>query len=181
AETGVTTMLMDEGLDTGPILLQRQIPIEPQDTGESLEQKLARLGAKLLLETLAAWEQERLTPQPQDDSRATLAPRIKKEDARIDWNRTAETIECAARGFIPWPVAHTQLRGTLVRIWRATVAPPGEGRPGATLAISSDGVLVGCGLGTRLLLLEVQAEGKKRMAADAFARGRRLALGDRWG
>jgi methionyl-tRNA formyltransferase len=179
-ETGVTTMLMDEGLDTGPILLKTKLPIEPDDTGETLESKLAPLGAELLLETLGSWQTGSISPQPQDDSLATLAPRIKKEDARVDWNLIAGEISCRVRGFVPWPIAFADLEGTNVKIHKSEVATPGKASPGETLAVDKGGVVVGCGNRTRLRLIEVQAEGKKRMAADAFARGQRLAVGTMW-
>jgi methionyl-tRNA formyltransferase len=173
-------MLMDEGLDTGPMLLKRQIPIHPEDTGGSLEEKLAPIGAELLLETLAAWERRELTPEPQDDTLATLAPRIKKENARIDWNQTAEEISCRIRAFHPWPVAFSVLEGKTVKIFGAVVDPPGAGDPGNISAIEPDGIIVGCGSGTRLRILELQAEGKKRMSASDFARGQRLVAGKRF-
>lgn len=180
-ETGITTMLMDEGLDTGAILLQKKIPIEPRDTGTILEDKLALLGAELILDTLDGWKAESIEPIPQDDSRATLAPRIKQDDALVDWQKPAVEIERAIRGFNPWPVAHTTLRGKTVKLWSAAVTPPGEASPAETISVGPDGILVGCGEGTRLRLLELQAEGKRRMAAAAFARGQRLAAGDQWG
>jgi len=174
-------MLMDEGLDTVPILLAKKIPIEPGETGESLEKKLAPLGAELLLQTLAAWEQNRLRPRPQDDSRATSAPRLRKEDARVDWSRRAEEIECRIRAFIPWPVAFTAIKGTTVKIFEAAIAPSENASPGETRSVDRQGILVACGSGTSLRLLVCQAEGGRRMAAAEFARGRRLTPGDLWG
>ncbi len=182
-ETGITTMLMDEGMDTGAILLQKKIPIEPEDTSSTLEDKLSLVGADLILETLTGWEANAIEPRPQDDSKATLAPRMKPEDALVDWNRSATEIECAIRGFDPWPVAHTTFRSKTVKLWRASVEPVGEGdgHPGEILSVSGEGLLVKCGRESYLRLLDVQAEGKKRMAANAFARGQRLTAGDRFG
>ena len=180
-ETGITTMLMDEGLDTGAILLQEKLPIEPDDTSATLEDKLAELGADLILETLDGWKAESIQAIPQDDGKATLAPRIKQNDAVVDWNGTAEEIERAIRGFIPWPVAHTTLHGKNVKLWSAAVTPSGDAAAGETISVGPEGILVGCGGGTRLRLLELQAEGKKRMAAAPFARGQHLSPGDRWG
>lgn len=180
-ETGITTMLMDEGLDTGAILLQRTIAIQPQDTAATMEDKLSVLGADLILETLEGWQADTIVPRPQDDSRATLAPRIKPEDALVDWKRSATEIECSIRGFNPWPVAHTTFRDKTLKLWQATVAPPGYTRAGEIVAISHDGILIGCGQDTRLRLTDVQAEGKKRMPADAFARGQHVEPGERWG
>jgi methionyl-tRNA formyltransferase len=182
-ETGITTMLMDEGLDTGAILLQRKVAIAPHDTSESLEDKLSRVGAEILLETLDGWMAGRVTPVPQDDSQATLAPRIKQEDAGIDWIREASEIACRIRGFVPWPVAHTKFRGKLVKLWSAAIAPPGppaNASPGEIISVGPDGILVECGNQTRLRLMELQAEGKKRMGAAEYARGQRLVPGDRW-
>jgi methionyl-tRNA formyltransferase len=179
-ETGVTTMLMDEGLDTGPILLTKKIPIDLEDTGESLETKLAPMGAELLVVTLAAWEAGRITPQPQDDSRATKAPLIKKEHGRVDWSLDAKEIACRVRAFIPWPVAHAEIEGKKVKIFETAIAAQSSGSPGETLSIDNNGVTIACGSGTSIRLIEVQAEGKKRMAADAFARGQRIAPGKFW-
>jgi methionyl-tRNA formyltransferase len=180
-ETGVTTMLMDEGMDTGPILLQRKTPIRPEDTGQSLEVRLAILGAELLMETVAAWEAGALKPIPQDSDRATLAPRIKKQDALIDWTLTAREIERRVRGFIPWPVAHSSLRGVEVKIWSASAVDGVSGTPGETLSIERDSVLVASGSASALRLRELQAEGKRRMSAGELARGFRLTPGERWG
>jgi methionyl-tRNA formyltransferase len=179
-ETGVTTMLMDEGLDTGPILLTREIPIDPEDTGESLETKLAPIGAELLIETLESWEAGDIAPQPQDDSQATKAPLIKKEHARVDWSLDAKEIACRVRAFIPWPVAHAELEGTKVKIYKAEVADQPSASVGKTLSVDDEGITVSCGSGTSVRLIEVQAEGKKRMAADAFARGQRITPGKFW-
>ncbi len=180
-ETGITTMLMDEGLDTGAILLQEKLSIQPHDTSRTLEDKLAQVGADLILETLGRWEAGSIAPIPQDNARATLAPRIKQVDALVNWNQTAVEIERALRGFIPWPVAHTTLGSKKIKLWSAAVAPSGEGATGETISMEPEGILVGCGGATRLLLVELQAEGKKRVAAAAFARGQRLSSGDRWG
>lgn len=181
-ETGVTTMLMDAGLDTGPTLLQRRVPIHSGDTGETLEKKLASLGADLLLETLEAWEARRIEPQNQDDTYASKAPRIRKEDAHIDWNLTAEEIDCRVRGFLPWPVAFTTLQGTTVKIWKASlVASTESAGPGETLSIDEHGIVVGCGASTSLRLIELQAEGRRRMSGAELARGKRLTPGTRWG
>ena len=180
-ETGITTMLMDEGLDTGAILLQEKLSIEPDDTSRTLEDKLARVGADLVLETLRRWGTGSITPIPQDDMRATLAPRIKQVDAFVNWNHTAVEIERAVRGFIPWPVAHTTVSGKKVKLWGAAVIPTDEATAGETISVDREGILVGCGGGTCLRLLELQAEGKKRMPATAFASGHHLSSGDRWG
>jgi len=173
-------MLMDEGMDTGPSLLTRKISIGPEDTGESLGEKMAPLGAELLLETLDAWEQGKITPQPQDDSLATKAPIIKKEHARIDWNLRADEIDRRIRAFKPWPGAYSEIEGATVKVHRAKVGTCSNRPPGETLVVDKDGIVVACGSGTGLRLVEVQAQGKKKMAADAFARGQRITPGTLW-
>lgn len=176
--TGVTTMLMDEGLDTGPVLLQREVAIDGEDTTESLEPRLAELGAELLMETLAQWERGVLVPAPQDDALASLAPRIKKEDARVAWSASAQDIACRVRAFRPWPVAFTELAGGELKIWRARAAALGHrSSPGTLLDVTAEGLLVACGDATSLLVTEVQAPGRGRLPAADFARGQRLAPG----
>ena len=179
-ETGVTTMLMDVGLDTGPILLQKKIGISEDDTGGTLEAKLALLGAELLLETLSRWELGHLTPIPQNDAKATLAPRIRKEEALVDWSHLATEIHCRVRAFDPWPVAFVPLADGVLRIWKTRVAAAGsaEADPGRILGIEREGLIVACGGRTALIVEQVQPAGKGRMSASAFARGKRLALGD---
>jgi methionyl-tRNA formyltransferase len=173
-------MLMDAGLDTGPILLQKEIAISEDDTGGTLEAKLAPLGAELLLETLTRWERGDLSPIPQDDARATLAPRIKKEEALVDWSRPATEIHCRVRAFDPWPVAFVPLDAGTLRIWKTRVAPVSgaEASPGRILGIEREELTVACGGRSALIVELVQPAGKGRMAASAFARGRRLAPGD---
>jgi methionyl-tRNA formyltransferase len=178
--TGVTTMLMDAGLDTGPILLAAEIRIDPEDTGGTLEKKLADRGASLLIETLPLWERGEVEPVSQDHSKATLAPRIKKEDALVDWSLSASEIGCRVRAFDPWPVAFVSLDNGPLRIWKArpASATTGDSRPGSVLAIETESLVVACGGRTSLSIEEVQPAGKGRMAAAAFARGRRLVRGD---
>lgn len=183
-ETGVTTMLMDEGLDTGPVLLQKAHPIASDDTGGSLEARLAPIGAQLLLSTLLLRENdsESLVPIPQDDSQASLAPRIKKEDALVDWSWEARQIHNRVRAFDPWPVAYVELETMPLKIWKtrlAAASPPSQrgALPGEILSIDENAVWIACGNGSRLGLEEVQAAGKSRLRAAEFARGRRLAPG----
>jgi methionyl-tRNA formyltransferase len=174
---------MDVGLDTGPILLQKAIAIADEDTGGTLEAKLAPLGAELLLETLSRGERGDLVPIPQDDAKATLAPRIRKEDALVDWRLPAGEIHNRVRAFDPWPVAFVPVdsggSGGL-RIWKTCVAAgrTTEAEPGAILAIEREGLTVACGGRSALTLEVVQPAGKGRMTASAFARGKRLAPGD---
>jgi methionyl-tRNA formyltransferase len=179
-ETGVTTMLIDAGLDTGPTLLARTEPIRGDDTADVLEARLAALGASVLLETLAGLEAGTLAAVAQDHERATQAPIIRKEDGGIDWTTPAPEIERRVRGFHPWPGASTTLAGRGLRVLRARVAE-GGGDPGSVVAVDRDGVHVACGAGTRLVLLDVQPESKRAMPASAFAQGARLAAGVRLG
>ena len=179
---GVTIMRMVEQMDAGPILLQREIPMAPDETQASLHDKLAELGAQALLEALDALARGVLHETPQDDSQATYTALIKKEDARIDWNQPAERIERMVRAYDPWPVAFTEFKGEELRIYRAAVEADSSGdvpEPGTIVGVKGP-PLVQCGRG-RLRLMEVQAAGRKRMKGDDFARGRRLAVGDRLG
>ena len=182
SETGVTTMLIDEGLDTGPTLVARRTPIGRDETAAELEPRLARLGAEALLETVRGLEDGTLRPVPQDHARATLAPLLKKEDGRIDWARPATQIACRARGFHPWPGAFALHEGRLLKVLRAReAAGHGPAEPGTVLSVGPDGIGVACGDGTRLLLLEVQPESRRAMAATAWAAGARLRPGARLG
>ena len=178
AETGVTTMLMDEGLDTGPILLQRRTRIGPSETAPQLLERLSQDGAELLVETLAQFGE--LEPRPQDDAGATLAPILKREDGLIDWSLDARDIERRVRGFQPWPNAFTHYRGQKLVVWGARVlgGNPGESRPGEVLQARGDSLVVTCGRGF-LDLLEVQPEGRKKMGARDFINGTRVQAGER--
>ena len=178
-ETGVTTMLIDEGLDTGPTLLRRSTPIGPEETAAELEPRLAAIGAELLIETLAGIGTGALKPAPQDHGQATLAPIIKKEDGRLDWTLPADALARRVRGFHPWPGTFTIWRGQPLKVLRARPDAGGALTPGE-LAADRDGLLVGCGQGTRLRLLEVQPESRRPMSAAAFAAGLRLAAGARF-
>jgi methionyl-tRNA formyltransferase len=179
--TGVTTMRIDEGLDTGDILLKREMRIRDDDTAVTLAPRLALLGAELLVHTLEELRKGSLKPIPQDDSLATLAPILKKEDGLVDFSRTATEIHNRLRGFQPWPGAYTQFRGKNLKIVAARVdAGSQQGAPGE-LRLSSDRLLVDCGAGTCLELLQVQPEGKKAMSGADFIRGYRPADGERLG
>ncbi len=180
--TGVTTMLIDEGLDTGPTLLARALPIGPEETAAELSPRLARLGAGLLLETVRGLQQGRLVPEPQDHARATLAPVLKKEDGRIDWTRSAQETACRIRGFSPWPGTFTFHEGRLLKVLRASVAPQEQAvEPGTLLPLSGEGVRVACGSRTVLRLVEVQPESRRPMSAAAWAAGARIRPGTRLG
>jgi methionyl-tRNA formyltransferase len=180
-ETGVTTMQIDEGLDTGPLLLARALAIGPAETAGELEPRLAALGGELLVETIAGLERGTVVPQPQDAARASHAPILRKEDGRVDWTLAAHAIDCRARGFHPWPGAHTHHDGRLLKLLRVRVAGSvAAGEPGAVLEVSAAGVAVACGQGS-LLLEEVQPESRKAMPAGAWAQGARLRPGARLG
>lgn len=170
--SGVTIMQMDEGLDTGDMLAKTEVPLEPDETGGSLFDKLSRAGADLLIRTLPALEQGTLTPEKQPlESPTAYARMIRKEDGRIDWNLEAEAIERRIRGLNPWPSAYTELTGKILKIWRAEVLPKESGQaPGTVTEAGKGGFCVQTGKGV-LRLLEVQLEGKKRMDAQAFLRG----------
>ena len=177
--TGVTTMLIDAGLDTGDILLQREIPIHPVDTAETLAPKMAPIGAELMVETLRRLHQGEISPRPQDDSKATLAPILTKEDGRIDFQRTAAEICNRIRGFQPWPGAFTVVRGKNLHVWAARTSSGSLGL--AEISVENDRLLAGCGDSTTLEFLEVQLEGKKRMPARDFIHGYRPRTGEKLG
>jgi methionyl-tRNA formyltransferase len=181
-QTGVTTMLIDEGLDTGPILLQRSTPIGPEETAGELAPRLARLGAELLVETVQGLGDRSLQPVPQDHSRSTLAPLLKKEDGRIDWAQPARRLASRARGFSPWPGAFTSHDGRQLKLLRVRPSDaPAGAPPGTVLEVGADAVKVACGDASALLLLEVQAESRRAMSASAWAAGARLSPGARLG
>ncbi len=182
-ETGVTTMLIDEGLDTGPTLVARGTPIDAGETAAELEPRLARLGAEILLETVRGLAAGTLVPTPQDHTRATLAPILKKEDGLIDWARAAPDVARRARGFHPWPGAFTVHEGRLLKVLRVreTPGPDGAAEPGTITAVGPEGVAVGCGGGTAVRLVEVQPESRRAMPAAAWAKGARLRPGARLG
>ena len=169
--TGVTTMRLDAGLDTGDILQQRETAITSEDTAETLAPRLAMLGADLMVETLLGLEDGSLLGRPQDDSRATLAPILKKEDGAVDFSRSAVEILNRMRGFQPWPGAYTKFRGKNLQILKARLAS--DRLPAAELQATGASLLVGCGQNTSLELLELQLEGKNRGPAIDFIHGYR--------
>jgi len=181
-ETGVTTMLLDEGMDTGPILLQRTVTIAPRERAPELERRLATIGAELVVATLAGLASGEVTPRPQDGSLATLTPKLDRKLARIDFTTRAEELERRCRAFDPWPGLYCTFRGGRLKVHGLEVAPPrpGDEAPGTVLAVASEGITVRCGAGTVALLTEMQREGKKRLPADAFIIGERVAPGERF-
>lgn len=180
--TGNTTMLLEEGLDTGPILLQRELPIEPEQNAADLFEVLANDGAPLVVETLAGLESGAITPKAQDHSRAKLAPLLTREDGLMDFAaHTATELWNRWRGFQPWPGAYTILEGKKLIVHRMRVAEKGRHAAPGTIDISHDGLLVACAQGTDIEITELQVEGKKRMAASDFLRGAQLSPGIRLG
>jgi methionyl-tRNA formyltransferase len=179
SETGVTTMLLNAGLDTGPMLLKKAVPITAETTSAELFVSLADVGAALMVETLAGLAAGTIAPEAQDDALATLAPILTREDARIDFARTAAEIDQRFRGFQPWPGAFTSLRGKklIVHGMRYDSTLRGDGAPGV-IAVDEDAIRVTCGGGSVVIFTEVQLEGKKRMPAGDFLRGFQLKSGE---
>lgn len=177
-ETGITTMKMDAGMDTGDILLKRATPIDPMETAVELQARLAGIGGDLALETLDRLEAGALVPIPQNPAEATLAPKLKKEDGLLDWTQPADKLHNRVRGVEPWPGAFTFWRGRRLRLGRTEVAPgePAD-RPGVLARVSDYGLEVGTG-NDRLVIREVQPEGKKRMAVKSFLAGHPLQAGE---
>jgi len=176
-ETGITIMQMDAGLDTGPMLSKRSLAIAPDETGQSLHDKMAQLGAELLRDTLPAYLRGEIVPQPQDDSQATYAPQINKDEGRLDWTRSAAELERLVRAFTPWPGTFTTWQGKQLKIHRAALAE-GQAEAGQIVALDDGSCAVGTGEGL-LRLLEVQLEGKKRLPIGEFLRGQADFIGGR--
>lgn len=177
-ETGVTIMLMDEGMDTGPILLQKSLTISEEDNTESLLQKLSQLSISALREALELWKEGKLEPKPQEEEGVSYAPLIKKEDGFFTFEEEAERIERKLRAFYPWPGVFTKYKEKILKIHRAKALPLIEKtEPGRILEISKEGIKVATSKGA-LLLKEVQLEGKKRISAYEFAIGQHLKPGD---
>ncbi|HEV3305896.1 MAG TPA: methionyl-tRNA formyltransferase [Candidatus Sulfotelmatobacter sp.] len=177
--TGVTTMKIDAGLDTGDILLQQEIPIESDDIAETLAPKLAAVGAKLIVTTLQGLGAGTIDARKQDNSQATLAPILKKEDGRIDFSRPAAEILNRLRGFRPWPGAYSLFRGKKLQVWKASAI--NRAVPSSDLKAEGNHLFVGCGEGTSIEILELQLEGKKRASAADFIRGYRPVPGEKLG
>jgi methionyl-tRNA formyltransferase len=175
AETGISIMQMDAGLDTGPVLAQHRLPITPQDDFQTLHGRLATLGARAIVEALAS--NPKAVPQP--DAGATYAKKLTREEEEIDWSRSCDEIERKVRALRPMPGARTLLKGEALKIWRARCATR-SGEPGSVLEGSNEGILIGCGAGS-LQVTELQRAGGKRLAAAEFLRGTPLARGERLG
>ena len=178
-ETGITIMQMDEGLDTGDILLPGSLPIEPDDTAGTLAVKMAKLGGQLLVEALDRLRAGTLSPTPQDDAQATFAPPLKKEDGHIDWQRPAAEIGCFIRGLDPWPSAYSFVAGKRLRLFApCPLEETANGTaPGTVVRAGRQGLAVAAGDGRLLLIREVQREGGRRMPVAAFLQGHPLPPG----
>jgi methionyl-tRNA formyltransferase len=179
-ETGVTTMRIDEGLDTGPMLLAEKVWIAPEETAVDLYEGLAEIGARLMVKTLHGLECGTVTPVEQDHAQATLAPILTREDGLIDFSRSAQNVFDRWRGFQPWPGAFTTLRGKKLIVHRMHVAAE-RGIEAGTLQVRADAMFAGCGGSTAVVFDEVQMEGKRRMSAGEFLRGFQVRSGERLG
>ncbi|ENO91041.1 MULTISPECIES: methionyl-tRNA formyltransferase [unclassified Thauera] len=178
AATGITIMQMDEGLDTGAMLLERSTPILPRDTTATLHDRLAALGGECIVAALAALQRGELVARPQPAEGVTYAAKIGRAEANIDWTRPAADIERATRAFDPFPGAASSLRDTVVKCWSAEVVP-GRGEPGTVIAAGDDGITVACGRDA-LRCTVLQRPGSKRLPAAEFLRGFPVSVGERF-
>ena len=178
-ETGITTILMDEGIDTGDILLKKTIKIDAEETSGSLFDKLMALGAKTILETLDELEKGNLTPTKQGESPTAYAKMLNKAMGLIDFTRSAKELDCFVRGMNPWPSAYTLLAGKTLKLWKVR-AVGGGGKAGSVIDIDKESFTIACGEGA-IEVLEVQLEGKKRMSAGDFLKGSTLNIGQELG
>jgi methionyl-tRNA formyltransferase len=177
SQTGVTTILMDEGMDTGPILLARAVFVDPRDTAGFLELKLAEVGAAITLETIRGLEQGTLRPMPQDSSQATYAPPFTKEDGRIDWSQPAIVLQRRIRALNPWPGTFTRLGGKNLRVfWAEVDETPSGDPPGWIVDVGREGIRVATGHG-HIILKEIQLEGRKRLPVREFLLGHPVEAG----
>lgn len=181
--TGVSTMLLDEGQDTGPILLQEAVAIDPGETAADLSPRLATIGASLLVRTLDEMERGGLEPRQQPENGVTETPMLRREFALIDWSRPAWMLVNRLRGFTPWPGLYTIFRQDRLKIFGLEIAdsPPGSEEPGCVLAVDGTGIVVRCGKRTAARITEVQREGRRRMPVDAFLIGDRVGPGEHFG
>lgn len=173
SETGISIMRMARGVDTGPVLARQAVPIHPEDTAGSLHDRLAALGAKLLVPTLAKWAAGAITPEPQDEAQACHAPKVDKSEARLDWSEPAASLARKVRAFDPWPVAWTPFHGKALRVWRAVALPEEAGAlpPGTVVRADAAGIDVVTGAGL-LRLLRLQPAGRTAMGPGEFLNGR---------
>jgi len=182
--TGVTTMLLDEGMDTGPILLQHRVEIERHETAEQLAPRLAETGADLVVETLDRLENGGVTAKPQPEDGANVTPMLRRSFAKVNWTMPARQLVNRLRGFTPWPGLFTKFRGGRLKIFgleEVVPAPPGDEAPGVTITAETSGIVVRCGRGSAARITEMQREGRRRMPADAFLIGERVTRGEQFG
>jgi methionyl-tRNA formyltransferase len=180
--TGLTTMQINAGMDTGPTLLRREVAIGPDETAPELAARMSAVGADTIVESLLQFDRGEISPAPQDEKSATYAPILKKEDGRIDWGRPAQQNYNRMRGFTPWPGSYTTFRGQTCHLWgqpETSGAAEAQPAPGELVPSAKD-IYVMCGEGTRLRLESVQLEGRKKIPAREFANGARLGAGDRF-
>ena len=175
--TGISIMQMDAGLDTGPVLLQEAIAIAPEDTAQTLHDRLAALGGRLIVRAL----DDPAQPSPQEETSAAYAAKIDKREARIDWREPAGTIERKVRAFNPVPGAATSHGNAIMKIWRARIAADAGSTPGTVCELNREGITIACGRGTALTVLELQRAGGRRLSAAAFLPGCDVRAGDRFG
>lgn len=174
--TGITTMLTDAGLDTGDMLMKREIEIGENETAGQLTERLALVGAELLKETLPAYWEGRIVPEPQCEAEMTYDPMLSKELGRIDWKKSADEIDCLVRGVNPWPGAFSKMNGEVIKVWLAKKnAAATDAAPGTVIAASAkEGLIVACGMGETVEIIEMQAPNAKRMPAKAYLSGKKL-------
>ena len=178
-ETGITIMQMNEGLDTGDILYSKSLELAPDETFETLHDRLMNLGGETLLEALPLIEAGKISPAPQDDSLSNYAPLIKKEDGKIDWKKSSVQLYAQVRAFNPWPGAFTRLDGKVLKIWGAEPAED-KGKPGEVISVDKKSFTVACGEGA-LKIVSLQPEGKKKMDTASFLLGNKIETGTRLG
>jgi len=182
--TGVTTMQLDEGMDTGPVLLQERVTIDDADTAETLSPKLAAIGARLMIASLDGLEDGTVEATPQPEDGANVTPMLRRGFSKIDWSMPSRQLVNRLRGFTPWPGLYTKFRGGRLKIFgleAVRTAPPGQEEPGTVLDAGPSGILVRCGRGSAALITEMQREGRRRLPADAFLIGERVTRGERLG
>lgn len=179
--TGVTTMQIDEGMDTGPILLQQRVQIEAHETAATLSPRLAEIGADLIVRTLDGLQDGSVSPRPQPTDGINVTPMLRRNFAKVDWSMPARQLVNRLRGFTPWPGLYTKFRGDRMKIFgleEVMPQPVGNEKPGAVITADPSGIVVRCGRGTAIRITEVQREGRRRMPVDAFLIGERVTRGE---
>ncbi len=180
--TGLTTMQIDAGMDTGPTLLRREVEVAPEETSPELAVRMSAIGADLIVETLLRFDRGEISTVPQEEKNATYAPILKKEDGRIDWSKPAQQIYNRMKGFTPWPGSYSTFRGQACQLWcrpETKSAPQADFTPGEFIPSAKE-IHIQCGNGTCMRLESVQIEGRKKLSAREFANGARLVSGDRF-